>query len=158
MEIYIVSHYYDNGESYEDFREYEDLLYYSSFKNASKVFWEKVTSDYHGIIKLKEVTLDTQEITILEESAWIACTSSWEYCCDEYYFDCEEYYHEFGETIEEAWEIKKLEDMQEADEEWEIIDEWLNHKGENYEIFEEINASRLEYWLKQLEILTSKNC
>lgn len=152
MKIYTVNHYYNNGESYEDYREYEDILYYSSFKNASKVFWEKVTSDYEGIIRLKELTLDTQETTTLEESAWIDCKSSWDYPSepdymdnyDDYYYDDFDYNRDYDNAV---WQT--LEDEICA------IDEWLTHEGENYKIFEEINAIRLANLLKDLEELTS---
>jgi hypothetical protein len=152
MKIYIVSHYYDNGEPYEDYREYEDLLYYSTLEKAWDVFWEKVTSNYEGIIKLKELTLDTQEITILEESAWIDCKSNWDYLSepdymdnyDDYYYDDYNYGDDYNNAI---WETLEEESC--------AIDEWLTHEGENYKIFEEINAIRLANLLKDLEKLTN---
>lgn len=152
MKIYTVNHYYDNGESYEDYREYEDILYYSSFENASKVFWEKVTNDYEGIFRLKEVTLDTQETKVLEESVWIDCKNSWDYPSepdyignyDDYYYDDFDYDRDYDNAV---WQT--LEDEICA------IDEWLTHEGENYKIFEEINAVRLANLLKDLEELTS---
>lgn len=151
MKIYIVSHYYNNGESYEDYRDYEDILYYSSVKNASKVFWEKVTSDYEGIIRLKELTLDTQETITLEESVWIDCKSSWDsqepdYMdnYDDFYYDNFDYDRDYNNAM---WET--LEDEICA------TDEWLTHEGENYKIFEEINAIRLANLLKDLEKLTN---
>ena len=38
MKIYIVSHYWDNGESYEDYRDYEDLFHFSTLKKATTFF------------------------------------------------------------------------------------------------------------------------
>lgn len=155
IKIYTVNHYYNNGEYYEDYREYEDILYYSSFKNASKVFWEKVTSDYEGIFYLKEVTLDTQESKILEQSVPIPCTNSWDSVddyepdytddYDDYYCEDFNYYRDYDNAVRESLD-KEICDT----------DEWLTHKGENYKIFEEINAIRLNNFLKDLESLEYK--
>lgn len=152
MKIYTVNHYYDNGESYEDYKEYEDILYYSTLDKAWSIFWEKVTSDYEGIIKLKELTLDTQEVITLEESVWIDCKSSCDYPSeldyignyDDYYYDDFDYNRDYDDDLWETYE-----------EEICTIDEWLTHEGENYKIFEEINAIRLANLLKDLEELTS---
>lgn len=151
MKIYTVNHYYDNGESYEDYREYEDILYYSTLEKAWSVFWEKVTSEYEGIIKLKELTLDTQEVTILEESICIDCKSSWnsqepDYMdnYDDYYYEDFDYDRDYNNAMWETYEDEIY-----------AIDEWLTHEGENYKIFEEINAVRLANLLKDLEELTS---
>lgn len=155
MKIYTVNHYYNNGESYEDYREYEDILYYSTLDKAWRVFWEKVTSDYEGIFYLKELTLDTQEVITLEESVWIDCKSSWDYPSepdymdnydDCYYgdYDYNDYYINPYEELQ-MWELEEMED----------IENWLTHEGENYKIFEEINAVRLANLLKDLEELTS---
>lgn len=152
MKIYTVSHYYDNGESYEDYREYEDILYYSTLNKAWSVFWEKVTSNYEGIIRLKELTLDTQEAITLEESVWIDCKNSWDYPSepdymdnyDDYYYNNFDYYRDYNDAIWETYEDEIY-----------AIDEWLTHEGENYKIFEEINDIRLTNLLKDLEELTS---
>jgi hypothetical protein len=152
MKIYTVNHYYDNGESYEDYREYEDILYYSTLDKAWSVFWEKVTSNYEGIIRLKELTLDTQEAITLEESVWIDCKNSWDYPSepdymdnyDDYYYDNFDYDRDYNDAIWETYEDEIY-----------AIDEWLTHEGENYKIFEEINAIRLTNLLKDLEELTS---
>lgn len=156
MKIYTVNHYYNNGESYEDYREYEDILYYSTLDKAWSVFWAKVTSDYEGIFYLKELTLDTQETITLEESAWVNCKSSWDYPLedyvgnyddyyyDDYYYDNFDYDRDYDNAIWETYEDEIC-----------AIDEWLTHEGENYKIFEEINAIRLANLLKDLEELTN---
>lgn len=81
MKIYVVSHYYDNGESYEDYRDFEDHSYYSTFELANTLYWDKVTSDYEGKYILKSVVLNTQETNVLEESVYLTCHSQW----DDYY-------------------------------------------------------------------------
>ena len=151
MKIYTINHYQTNGESYEDFQDWEDVFYYSSLDKAYSAFWDKVTSDYKGIIRLKEVTLDTQETKILEESAWIDCKNSWDYPSEDYignyndyYYDDFDYDRDYNDAVRQT-----LED------EIRDIDEWLTHEGENYKIFEEINAVRLVNLLKDLEELIS---
>lgn len=154
MKIYTINHYWNNGESYEDYREYENILYYSTLDKAYNIFWEKVTSDYEGIIKLKEITLDTQEIITLEESAWINCTSIWDSYEDNYIGDYnytyeDDYYDTYSQYYNNA-------EMEVLEEESYAIDEWLTHEGENFKIFEEINAIRLTNILKDLENLIAK--
>lgn len=151
MKIYTINHQYTNGMTYEDYREYEDILYYSTLDKAYSIFWEKVTSDYEGIYYIKEITLDTQEVNIIEESAYIE--ESYPYN-DEPYNDFDDCYWDC-EYSEDPWEVYYLNESDELNEEWDIIDEWLTHEGENYKIFEEINAIRLDNLLKDLEELTS---
>lgn len=155
MKIYTVNHYYNNGESYEDYREYEDILYYSTLDKAWSVFWEKVTSDYEGIFYLKELTLDTQKTKVLEGSVWIDCKSSWDYPSEpDYIGNYDDYY--YGDYDYNDYYIDPYEELQMRElEEMEDIENWLTHEGENYKIFEEINAIRLENLLKDLEELTS---
>lgn len=73
MKIYVLSHFYDNGESYEDYREYEEHKLYSTYQLGLKAFYDSVESDYEGKFNLIEWELDTQKRQLLEESAWIKC-------------------------------------------------------------------------------------
>jgi len=133
MIIYIVSHYYDNGESYEDYREYQDYEYYSTFEKASKVFWTYVTSDYEGKYVLKSVVLDTQETTILEESVYLTCHSQWwdlynQENLESDYDYCPEY-HDDENTLYPPYES----------EEDELIEDYLYSEGTNFKAFKEID-------------------
>jgi len=78
MKIYIVSHYWNNGESYEDYRSYEDHFHFSTLKKAMTFFQDKVTSDYEGRYILISKELNTQEEEELAKSAWVKCLSTWE--------------------------------------------------------------------------------
>lgn len=82
MKIYTVTHYYNNGESYEDYREYVDVWYYSALEYAQIIFSEFVAKGYGGQFVLKEVTLDSQEVNILEKSEYVRCISA----SEEYYY------------------------------------------------------------------------
>lgn len=119
MKIYIVSHYYDNGESYEDFRDFEDFLYYSTLEQAIRVYWENTCGDYEGKYSLREITLDTQESKLLDESEWVKCNSM----IDDYYDSL----YEDDYPRDEYWE-----ECEEARHEEEIVNSWLTHKGELY--------------------------
>ena len=150
MKIYIVSHYWDNGESYEDYRDYEDHFHFSTLKKATTFFWDKVNSDYEGRYTLISKELDTQEEEKLEESAWVNCTSSWPYDTPEYYEPKDEEYYEpedNSQTLDDSmWE-------EQDEEEQRIIDEWLTHKGENYKVFKEMEEAQLMSLLKSLNTL-----
>ena len=152
MKIYIVSHYYDNGESYEDYREYEDHLYFSTFKKASSSFWKKVTDDYEGKFILETVELDTQEREILEESPWIKCTSyydeEWQGEHEPEYDQLEPCYDQYGYYFDPRdpekrshnalWALEMFE-REEYYEELSLESEWLSHEGTNYQEWEEVN-------------------
>lgn len=135
MKIYVVSHYYDNGEKYEDFRDYEDFLYYSTLEQAIRVYWEKTSCDaYEGRYTLKEITLDTQEEKILEKSKFIHCSSQF----DDWYVDDSEEEHNAEEMM--LWDLENhnIHDIQYWQEcealrwEEELVNSWLTHKGELY--------------------------
>ena len=134
MKIYVVSHYYDNGESYEDYREYEDHSYYSTFELANTLYWDKVTSDYEGKYVLKSVVLDTQETTILEESEYLKCHSCW----DDYYNqenpepDCD--------YCPECPEDEDIPYTPYDSEEDALVEEYLHSEGTNLKIIKEIDA------------------
>lgn len=106
MKIYVVSHYYDNGESYEDYREYENHELYSTYQKAKDKFWASVISDYEGKYVLTEWELDTQEKSILEESTWIKCKPWYN---DEWQGDYEPDYEDYdcspnpAENYKEYW-------------------------------------------------------
>jgi hypothetical protein len=146
MKIYVVTHFYDNGESYEDYMEYEDHLYFSTFKKASYSFWKKVSDDYEGKFVLEAVELDTQVKEILEESPWIKCTSyydeEWPEECEYDYdpeYDPGVYYSNPMGSYKEYWEWEddtSYDDIsEEEDRAW---FEYVNTPGTNYQIIKEI--------------------
>ena len=67
MKIYVVSHYYDNGESYEDYREYEDHKYYSALELATTAYYDEICEEYIGCWELTVVELDTQKTVELDK-------------------------------------------------------------------------------------------
>jgi len=154
MKIYVVSHYYDNGESYEDYRDYEDHEYYSTLEKASSAFWSYVTSDYAGRYELARKTLDTQESELLEESAWIECKP---YYSDDYFqhvledscydaeCDCSACYENTAmDDCNEAWNTYELEEQRD-----EI--NYLYSKNTNYLEWEAVNKE-IEERKKQIEL------
>ena len=129
MIIYIVSHYYDNGESYEDYREYQSHSYYSTFELASTFFWDKVTSDYEGKYVLKSVVLDTQETNILEESEYLTCHSQWD-----------DYYNQENPEPDYDYcpEYPDKEDSYESEEDV-LVEDYLHSEGTNFKTMKEID-------------------
>lgn len=128
--IWIISHYYDNGESYEDYAEFQSHEFYSTFNKAYGAYCNHVFSDYEGKYYLIEKTLDTQEGLILEESPIIECTSQWDSYFEEYeptQDDYEEYHYDWDNWEERYYctgEPKHPElDIETA---WEYLD-WLEH-------------------------------
>jgi hypothetical protein len=148
MKIYVVSHYYNNGESYEDYREYENHEFYSTLKKAIKAFWDHVTVDYEGKFVLSVKTLDTQEGQKLEESAWVNCTpyypdEEWQGDPDYDDYNCEYTGPDPLASIEEYWEWEREcgchpEDniSEEEDKAW---FEYVTTPGTNYREWEEVN-------------------
>lgn len=145
MKIYVVTHFYDNGESYEDYREYEDHYYYSTFELASALFWEKAASDYEGQYVLSSVELDTQETECLEKTPYLPCSSQW----DKYYaqvnpepdYEDYDYTPDPTESYIEYWRWEDLccptieEDIpEEEDKAWL---EYMTTPGTNYQEWEE---------------------
>ena len=146
MKIYVVSHYYDNGESYEDYREYENHELYSTYQKAKDKFWASVVSDYEGKYVLTEWELDTQEKSTLEESAWIKCTSWYDKqsCC--YEPDPEEYEYDEdydyppdpgADALEALKYLVVMEDREAYHRELDLEREWLTHEGTNYQEWKE---------------------
>lgn len=139
MKIYVVTHFYDNGESYEDYREYEEHKLYSTYRKAQEEFWASVVSDYEGKYVLTEWELDTQEKKTLEESAWIKCTSWYDNqnCCEpnpeEYEYDL---WEEYADSVDynteyDCAEFESMKDEIKAER------EWLTHEGTNYQEWKE---------------------
>lgn len=144
MKIYVLTHYWDNGEKYEDYREYESSSYYSTLKLVAEAYWNE-TRDYEGSFTLFSVELDTQKKVTLIESEWVPCTSSmqllWEqehsqkssddpYGID-YDYNCDFlYYWRYPGCLEE----KETEDF--------VVNEWLTHKGENYAVFKSLEEDK----------------
>lgn len=106
MKVYMLSHYYDNGESYEDYREYENHELYSTYQKAKDRFWASVVGDYEGKYVLTEWELDTQKKNQLEESPWIKCTScydeEWQGDYEPDYEDCD-YSPDPTDSYKEYW-------------------------------------------------------
>ncbi len=162
MKIYVVSHYYDNGESYEDYREYEEHKLYSTLQIASEYFWASVVDDYEGKYVLTEWELDTQEKKTLEESAWIKCKP---YYNDEWQGDYEPEYddewHNYSPNPSESYkEYWRWEDSspdwnddisEEEDKAWY---EYVTTPGTNYqewkECEEEIKKRKSDILLDEL--------
>lgn len=157
MKIYIVSHYYDNGESYEDYREYENHELYSTYQKATDKFWASVVGDYEGKYFLIEWELDTQEKEILEESAWIACKP---YYSEEWQGNPEPDYEGYDclpdpmESTEEVFRYLEWKYRESYYEELSLESEWLNHEGTNYqewkECEEEIKKRKSDILLDEL--------
>ena len=106
MKIYIVSHYWDNGESYEDYRSFEEHFHFSTLEKASKFFQEKTTS-FEGKWKLSCKELDTQNSELIEETSYNECHSTfwdWE--------DEEDYEPAYSEIENELEELNKLTQLQ----------------------------------------------
>ena len=157
MRIYVVSHYYDNGESYEDYREYENHELYSTYQKAKDRFWASVVGDYEGKYVFTEWELDTQEKKTLEESAWISCkpwyNDEWpgDYEPDDEDYD---YSPDPMESTEEAFRYLEGEDRESYYEELNLEREWLSHEGSNYqewkECEEEIKKRKSDILLDEL--------
>jgi len=154
MIIYAVVHNYDNGESYEDYREYKDVYLFETYEKANTFFWDKVTSDYQGKYSLYDWELDTQKQNLLDESEWITCTP----CYYDYYnqndYEEDEDYQEPNDEFQPQLDKEAIEDylytlpnIQEQI----VEEEWLKHKGENYEILHQIEEDKLEDELKASE-------
>lgn len=135
MNIYIVSHYYDNGESYEDYQDYQDHYYFSSLKMATAFYWDKVDGDYEGKYTLVKKTLNTQEEEQLEYSEYLPCSSCWDNLpprpeAEEDYQD-DDYDYCYDEQSECY--------VTEEEEEYYATQEYLNTPGTNYNMFKEID-------------------
>lgn len=147
MLIYIVSHYWDNGESYEDYDHYEEHKYYSSLMLASQSFWRKASEDYEGKYTLKSKELDTQGEELLEETPYIECSSvynnwdNWEeseiYSQEE---NCphESHYYDTYDTPYESYQ-----------EEIRLENEWLHSIREQCAILDSIDRDKFYDAIKE---------
>lgn len=153
MKIYVVTHFYDNGESYEDYREYTDYFMFSTEAKAYNFYCEKILSDYEGKYSIIEWALDTQEKVLLEESPWIECSSlnsyeDWQGDYEPEYDQLEPCYDQYGyyfnprdpekRSHDALWALEMLE-REEYYEELSLENEWLTHEGTNYQEWEEVN-------------------
>lgn len=147
MKIYIVRHHYNNGESYEDYREYTDDSLFSTEDKALAFYCSKIIPDYMGEYSIYEKTLDTQEEALIEKSPWVDCA----YYRYEYKEEYEEDYSDF--EIPDKWEPidagESLEEYKSVLEELEAEEEWLTTKREQGEILDEIENDRINDALKE---------
>lgn len=144
MKIYIVTHFYNNGESYEDYREYIEYFMFSTEGKAYSFYCEKILSDYEGRYSVFEWELDTQDKTLLEESPWVKCSPM--YNCDDWQGDYEpewnpeDYYPNPMENYKEYWrwedETSHEDISEEEDKAWL---EYVTTPGTNYQEWEEVN-------------------
>lgn len=117
MDIYIVKHFYDNGLSYEDYRQYEDNLYYSSLELAENQYFPTIGKNFTGKYSVIKMTLDTNESNVIHETEYIHCN-----------FD--DYMSE-----EEQEELQRL--QAEEDEYWEMYMEQLMNQNGQYDYEDE---------------------
>ena len=138
MVIYVVIHYYDNGESYEDYREYQDSYLFSTENKASTFYWERVINEYEGQYKLFKWELDTQVRHELEASVYLKCRSM---------YDTDDYYN-YNNTDYNGYEYNISDDYSEYDD-YNYITEiqaetyWLNTPREQAIILGEIEEDKL---------------
>lgn len=144
MKIYVVSHYFDNGESYEDYREYEEHKLYSTLQIASEYFWASVAGDYEGKYVLTEWELDTQEKKTLEESTWITCrpyyNEEWQGEPD-YDDECYDYSPDPADSYKEYWRWEDLSPKHDdiPEEEDKVWLEYVITPSTNYQEWEKVN-------------------
>lgn len=112
MKIYVVNYFWDNGESYEDYREYTSYHLFSSLRKAESYYYLHVVEEYEGRYSLIEWELDTQEKRVLDQSPYRECSPSYSNYDDydspdpEYDYDPEDWCP--GDpctSIEKAWEF-----------------------------------------------------
>lgn len=76
MKIYVLTHLYDNGLSYEDKMNFEDNYYYSSLEVLNM---NKPAASTQGMWIAKEIELDTQETKTIWQTEWIPCVPDYNY-------------------------------------------------------------------------------
>lgn len=168
MKIYVVTHFYDNGESYEDYREYIEYTMFSTEGKAYAFYCEKILSDYEGRYSIFEWELDTQEKTLLEESPWVKCSPM--YSCDDWQGDYEpeynpeDYYPDPMKSYKEYWRHEDAfwyqDDIpEEEDRAW---FEYVNTPGTNYREYQEcereLKERRNALLLEDLNTLLKELC
>ena len=152
MKIYVVTHFYDNGESYEDYREYTDYFMFSTEEKAYAFYCDMILSDYEGRYSMYEKELDTQKQTLLEVSPWVKCSSMYQYepyepCFEDYEPDPWEQYADAVDYVDD-YTMAEYESIQD---ELKAEDEWLTTKREQGEILDEIEEDRLNDELEESE-------
>lgn len=152
MKIYVITHFYNNGESYEDYREYTDYFMFSTEAKAYAFYCDKILSDYEGRYSIYERELDTQEQTLLEQSPWVECVPSYiQEPSPEDYPDYEpdpwEQYADSTDYVDD-YTIAEHESIQD---ELKAEKEWLTTKREQGEILDEIEEDRLNDELAESE-------
>lgn len=150
MKVYAVTYYWDNGESYEDYDHYQETKLFSTYEKANTFYWDRVTSDYEGYYTFFEWELDTNEQTPLDESPHISCTPQ-RYRVEPDYYEVDDEQFMPGEDYDPVATMYAYAELELYKEEWEAEMEWLEHKGEQYEILESIEQDRLEDELKESE-------
>jgi len=152
MKIYVVTHFYDNGESYEDYREYTDYFMFSTEAKAYAFYCDMILSDYEGRYSIYERELDTQEQILLEQSPWVECVPSYaQELSPEDYPDYEpdpwEQYADSTDYVDDCTmaEYESIQDELKAEK------EWLTTKREQGKILDEIEEDRLNDELAESE-------
>ena len=138
MEIWIVKHCQDNGESYEDHCYWENSWMFSSWEKAYCFYCERVLSKYTGEYKLIVASLDTGKE--LDESSEVLETSPWGGYTN-YYYEENNWYpseDEYGDCYcpEEEIEGPELDLMR-----WRCPNAFID-SDENIDYSEEIHDER----------------
>lgn len=157
MKIWIVEHHYDNGESYEDYREYIDYTVFSTYDKAMGFYCSKIIPYYEGKYILKSIEADTQRWSKLEESPYVKCSSAWDSICDtDYdvdnsgYQDCDKDYDPY---LYSYWneDLKRWRYGEVADALWLS---WMDYPEED------ANAANIDYdemlWNYEMSLLYRK--
>lgn len=166
MKVWIVSHFWDNGEKYrEDLEEYQDYKIFSTYEKAMDYYCGCICPEYIGRYTLDGYEVDTHEIEQLEKSPWVDCPSYADYLeekmLDSYRSDNEpevdyeligSYWDENLErwrhgNVHTDWNNYPEEDAtpnSDIKEELKAEREWLTHEGENKAIFDEIAKDKID--------------
>lgn len=132
MDIFILKHTYDNGLSYEDYRQYEDNLYYSTLELAENQYFSTIGKNFTGKYSVIQLTLDTNESKIIHETEYITC-NFYDYPSDE---DLEELAKMQAEE-EDYWEMY-MEQLMNANGQYDYEDEETEPVHNN--TIDELNA------------------
>lgn len=76
MKVYAIIRNWDNGLSYEDYREYTAIDLYSNLNEAIDIYKTKTSNKYEGSVTLIEWEINTNNKKTLKESPYIDCTPS----------------------------------------------------------------------------------
>ena len=74
MKVYAIIRNWDNGLSYEDYREYTNTDIYSNLDEALNIYKTKTLNKYEGSVTLIEWEVDTNNKKTLKKSPYIDCT------------------------------------------------------------------------------------